>query len=62
MATDERNRILGMVESGQISAAQAAQLLDALVMQLGGKFVLSDNRPGLRTTVTIPVQGDGPFP
>ncbi len=33
MATDERNRILGMVEAGQISAAQAAQLLDALVMQ-----------------------------
>jgi len=33
MVTDERNRILGMVEAGQISAAQAAQLLDALVMQ-----------------------------
>lgn len=33
MVTDERNRILSMVEAGQISAAQAAQLLDALVMQ-----------------------------
>ena len=33
MATDERNRILGMVEAGQISATQAAQLLDTLVMQ-----------------------------
>ena len=33
MVTDERNRILGMIESGQLSAAQAAQLLDALVLQ-----------------------------
>ena len=33
MATDERNRILSMIESGQLSAAQAAQLLDALVLQ-----------------------------
>jgi two-component system, chemotaxis family, sensor kinase Cph1 len=39
-----------------------SRIIDALVMQLGGKFVLSDNRPGLRTTVTIPVQGEGPFP
>ena len=31
MVTDERNRILGMVEAGQISAAQAAQLLDEAV-------------------------------
>jgi hypothetical protein len=29
--TDERNRILNMIETGQITAAQAAQLLDALV-------------------------------
>ncbi|HKF36508.1 MAG TPA: hypothetical protein VKB35_06360 [Ktedonobacteraceae bacterium] len=28
--TDERNRILNMIETGQITAAQAAQLLDAL--------------------------------
>ena len=39
-----------------------SRIIDALVMQLGGEFVLSDNRPGLRTTVTMPVQGDGPFP
>jgi hypothetical protein len=30
-STDERNRILNMIESGQITAAQAAQLLDTLV-------------------------------
>jgi DUF4097 and DUF4098 domain-containing protein YvlB len=29
--TDERNRILNMIETGHITAAQAAQLLDALV-------------------------------
>src|SRR5258708_37857256 len=29
-ATEERNRILALVESGRISAAEAAQLLDAL--------------------------------
>ncbi|HXZ03689.1 MAG TPA: hypothetical protein VEH81_02595 [Ktedonobacteraceae bacterium] len=29
-STDERNRILDMVEAGQITAAQAAELLDAL--------------------------------
>ncbi len=28
--TDERNRILHMVETGQITAEQAAQLLDAM--------------------------------
>ncbi len=28
---EERNRILSLVESGQVSAAEAAQLLDALV-------------------------------
>lgn len=31
--TDERNRILTMVESGRITAAQAAQLLDALLSE-----------------------------
>ena len=30
---DERNRILNMIETGQITAAQAAQLLDALVSE-----------------------------
>ena len=29
-STDERNRILNMIETGQITAAQAAQLLDTL--------------------------------
>jgi DUF4097 and DUF4098 domain-containing protein YvlB len=32
-ATDERNRILDMIEAGQITAVQAAQLLDALVTE-----------------------------
>jgi hypothetical protein len=32
-STDERNRILNMIESGQITAAQAAQLLDTLEPQ-----------------------------
>ena len=30
-AIEERNRILGMVESGQVSASEAAQLLDTLI-------------------------------
>jgi SHOCT-like domain len=30
---DERNRILSLVEAGQISASEAAQLLDALVVE-----------------------------
>jgi hypothetical protein len=30
VSREERNRILGMVESGQVSATEAAQLLDAL--------------------------------
>ena len=30
-STDERDRILNLVESGQITAVEAAQLLDALV-------------------------------
>lgn len=32
MSIDERNRILDMIESGQITALEAAQLLDALVV------------------------------
>ncbi len=32
-STDERNRILNLVEAGQITAAQAAQLLDALLSE-----------------------------
>jgi hypothetical protein len=30
LAIEERNRILGMVETGQVSASEAAQLLDTL--------------------------------
>ena len=30
-STDERNRILHMIESGQITAVQAAGLLDTLM-------------------------------
>jgi hypothetical protein len=33
MATEERNRILSMIEVGQVSASQAAQLLDTLSIQ-----------------------------
>jgi hypothetical protein len=32
-STDERNRILSLVETGQISASEAARLLDALVLE-----------------------------
>src|SRR5436305_2528284 len=32
-STDERNRILNLIESGQITAVEAAQLLDALVAE-----------------------------
>jgi len=31
LAIEERNRILGMVETGQVSASEAAQLLDTLI-------------------------------
>lgn len=30
LAIEERNRILGMIETGQVSASEAAQLLDTL--------------------------------
>ena len=33
LAIEERNRVLGMVETGQVSASQAAQLLDTLTTQ-----------------------------
>lgn len=44
-STDERNRILNLVESGQITAVEAAQLLDALV----AGHELDHQRPGERT-------------
>lgn len=67
-STDERNRILKMVESGQISAEQAAQLLDTLMpeyKQSGGQMPnrtvriwmtdISTNRRKMNITATMPV-------
>ena len=67
-STDERNRILNMIESGQITAAQAEQLLDTLLPeyeQSGGQIEdrtiriwmtdLSSNRRKMNMTATIPV-------
>ena len=68
MSIDERNRILGLVESGQITAAQAAQLLDALVpsqerpeTRARNRTVrvwmsdLAANRQQVKVTATLPV-------
>ena len=67
-STDERNRILNMIESGQITAGQAAQLLDTLLPeyeqsggQVGNRTVriwlteMSTNRRKMNMTATIPV-------
>ena len=67
-STDERNRILNMIESGQITAAQAAQLLDTMLPeyeQPGGQIEnrtvriwmtdMSTNRRKMNMTATIPV-------
>jgi hypothetical protein len=67
-STEERNRILNMIESGQITAVQAAQLLDTLVPeheQSGGKLQnrtvriwmtdMSTNRRKMNITATMPV-------
>ncbi len=67
-SSDERNRILSMVESGQITAAQAAQLLDALVLEQERpsermqnrtlRIWLTDmatNRKKINVTATMPV-------
>ncbi len=43
-STDERNRILAMVEAGQITAAQAAELLDTLTPTLEQSMSKSENR------------------
>jgi polyhydroxyalkanoate synthesis regulator phasin len=66
--TDERNRILNMVESGQITAGQAAQLLDTLLpeyeksdRQMENRTVriwmteMSNNRRKMNMTATVPV-------
>ncbi len=67
-STNERNRILGMIESGQITAAQAAGLLDTLMLnyeqarsQMENRTVriwmtdMSNNRRKMNMTATIPV-------
>ena len=67
-STNERNRILDMIESGQITAGQAAQLLDTLLPeyeQSGGQIEnrtvriwltdMSTNRRKMNMTATIPV-------
>ena len=65
-STDERNRVLYMVESGKVTAAQAAQLLDTLDLERSRFREQSRNRTArVRVTnlatnrqkvnVTIPV-------
>jgi len=67
-STDERNSILGMVESGQLTAAQAAELLDTLmpayeqpISQLENRTMriwltdISTNRRKMNVTATLPV-------
>ena len=67
-STDERNRSLNMIESGQITAAQAAGLLDTLMLnyeqarsQMENRTVriwmtdMSNNRKKMNMTATIPV-------
>ncbi len=70
MATEERNRILSMVETGQVSALQAAQLLDTLVTRQAQmepqarpqnhtlRIWISDTsgrRSNMKMTATLPV-------
>ena len=67
-STDERNRILNMIESGQITAGQAAQLLDTLLPeheQSSGQMEnrtlriwmtdMPTNRSKMNMTATLPV-------
>lgn len=67
-STDKRNRILDMIESGQITAGQAAQLLDTLLPeheQSSGQMEnrtlriwmtdMSTNRSKMNITATIPI-------
>ena len=67
-SSDERNRILNMIETGRITAAQAAELLDTMSPeygQYGGQIEnrtvriwmtdLSTNRRKMNMTATIPV-------
>jgi len=67
-STDERDRILSMIESGQITAAQAAQLLNTLVPeyeqssgQMQNRTVriwltdMSTNHRKMNITATMPI-------
>ena len=66
-STDERNRILNMIESGQITAAQAAELLDTLMPEYEQSSKMesrtlriwmtdmSSNRRKMNMTATMPV-------
>ena len=67
-STEERNRILDMIEMGQITAAQAAQLLDTLVPeseqsegQMQNRTVriwmtdMSTNRRKMNLKATMPI-------
>ena len=67
-STDERNRILNMIESGQITAGQAAQLLDTLLPehehssgQMENRTLriwmtdMPTNRSKMNMTATMPV-------
>ncbi|MGZ3625383.1 MAG: SHOCT-like domain-containing protein [Ktedonobacteraceae bacterium] len=67
-STDERNRILNMIETGQITATQAAELLDTMSPeyerpsgQIENRTVriwltdMSTNRRNMNMTATMPV-------
>jgi hypothetical protein len=64
-STEERNRILDMIEKDQITAAQAAQLLDTLVPESEGQMLnrtvriwmtdMSTNRRKMNMTATMPI-------
>ncbi len=68
-SSDERNRILSMIESGQITAAQAAQLLDTLVLEQERPSErkqnrtlriwmtdMASNRKKINVTATMPIE------
>jgi hypothetical protein len=66
VSSEERDRILRMVESGQLSAEEAAQLLDALVAPQPPSHTIprtirvwfsemGTRRPGVRMTATLPL-------
>jgi hypothetical protein len=53
-SSDERNRILSMVESGEVTAAQAAQLLDMLELEREQSRERTRNRTArVRVTNTV---------